>query len=173
MSTQSRKASFQIEKNVRDGQQADQLLEFELNPLVSEITTWNDADLVQDRTEFKALPKPFRVARICELLFSHGVAFVDYQPTAVWKPFPEIEKQSGGSSIVAPAKYTLNLDLSVGKLGGEFERAVKRLLRSQLSFTVTKSVAAFRAYNYGLTALDGVDAVGMLRWRPAAFGLLH
>lgn len=154
----------------RKTQPQKEMLEFELNPLISEIVLWNDADLVQGQLEFVELPKAFRIARICESLFSHGVAFVDFQPTAVWLPVSGIEQQCGGSRIVALSKYTLNLNFSSGGMQKAFEKAIKAQFREKLQFTVIKSVAAFRAFNNGFTSIDGVDRVGMLRWRPMASG---
>jgi hypothetical protein len=144
---------------------AQNSIEFELNPLISEIVLWNDAEILDDRPEFAQLNASDRIALICEGLFSSGVAEVEFLPAAVWLPTDNIEHACGGSNIVPRSHYVMRgAPVSQRK---QYEEAIERQLRRRLEPIVNTSVALFRLYNRGLTKINGRNDKGMLRWRPA------
>jgi hypothetical protein len=57
---------------------AQHSLEFDINPFISEIVLWNDAEILDAHRHFARMPKSHRVALICERLFTNDVAVVEY-----------------------------------------------------------------------------------------------
>jgi hypothetical protein len=144
--------------------------EFELNPLISEIVLWNDAEILDRRPEFAKLNISTRVALICGELFFNGVAKVEFEPIAIWLPTDDIEHNCGGSNIVPRSHYALAAPVSPEE-SRKLKKAMKEQLRRRLKFIVRMSVLAFQAYNSGFNRIDGIDDIGMLRWRPTDAGL--
>lgn len=137
---------------------------FQLNPLISEIVLWNEAEILDARPEFAALDHVIRVAEICKQLLINDVAWVDFQSPPVWVPTDRIERDCGGSNIVACSRYELTNSISAED-GRKFKRVINGQFRRRLKFIVKKCVLAFESYNLGLTRVDGLDDIGMLRWR--------
>ena len=144
--------------------------EFELNPLISEIVLWNDAEILDCRPEFAKLNISTRVALICGELFFNGVAKVEFEPTAIWLPTDDIEHNCRGSNIVPRSRYALAAPVSPEE-SRKFEKAMKGQFRRRLKFIVGKSVLFFQAYNSGFTRINGIEDVGMLRWGLTDAGL--
>jgi hypothetical protein len=46
---------------------------FSLNPLISEIALWNEAEILDARPEFTVLDRATRVAEICKQLLLNGL----------------------------------------------------------------------------------------------------
>jgi hypothetical protein len=161
----SSKQSF-YERGLQEGP-----TEFELNPLISQIVLWNDAEILDRRPEFAKLNISTRVALICEELFFNGVAKVEFEPRAIWLPTDDIEHDCGGSNIVPRSQHVLAA-LVLPEERRKFEKAMREQFRRRLKFIVRKSVLAFQAYNSGFTRIDGIDDIGMLRWCLTDAGLL-
>ncbi|MCK1364081.1 hypothetical protein [Bradyrhizobium sp. 62] len=142
---------------------------FSLNPLISEIAIWNDSEILYVRPEFAVLDQATRVAEICKQLLLKDVARVDFQSPPIWTPVDRIERDCGGSKIVACSRYELANPISAED-GRKFKKVIAGQFRRRLKFIVKKCVLAFEAYNLGLTEINGVDDVGMLRWRLTADG---
>jgi hypothetical protein len=136
---------------------------FEVNPLILQIVLWNEADILDARPEFTILGHATRVAEICKQLFFSDVAEVDFQSPPVWVPTDRIESDCGGSNIVACSRYELAASISAEE-GRNFKKVIRSQFRRRLKFIVKKCVLAFESYNFGLTKIDGLDDVGMLRW---------
>jgi hypothetical protein len=81
---------------------------FSLNPLLSEIVLWNDADICDARPLFRKIELSARVSWICSELASRGVATVLTEPSIVWIPTEELEQQSGGSNIASLTHFRLD-----------------------------------------------------------------
>lgn len=142
---------------------------FSLNPLISEIALWNDSEILDARPEFAVLDRATRVAEICKQLLLNDVAWVDFQSPHIWIPADRIERDCGGSKIVACSRYELANPISAEERR-KFKRVIVAQFRRRLKFIVEKCVLAFETYNLGLTTIDGLDDVGMLRWRLTADG---
>jgi hypothetical protein len=69
-------------------------IEFSVNPLLTDIALWNDADICESRPIFGDMALPVRIEAICSGLAMRGVAAVLFLPTALWIPTDEIEKAS-------------------------------------------------------------------------------
>jgi hypothetical protein len=79
---------------------------FEVNPLISQIALCNEADILDRWPEVASLDHANRVAEIFKERFFHDVTEVDSK-TLVWVPTNRIERDCGGSSILAPSRYQL------------------------------------------------------------------
>jgi hypothetical protein len=137
---------------------------FEVNPLILQIILWNESEIIDEQPKFTRLSHPNRVAEICKQLFFSEVAEVDFQPTPIWVPTDRIERDCGGSNIVANSRYELAISISA-----EERRNVTKVISSQfrrrLKFIVKECVLAFESYNFGLTKIDGLDDAGRFQWR--------
>lgn len=142
---------------------------FALNPLISEIALWNDSEILDARPEFAVLDRATRVAEICKQLLLNDVAWVGFQSPPIWIPADRIERDCGGSKIAACSRYELANPISAEE-GRKFKRVIAGQFRRRLKFIVKKCVLAFETYNLGLTTIDGLDDVGMFRWRLTADG---
>jgi hypothetical protein len=103
------------------------------------------------------------------MLTLNEVAWVDFQSQPIWVPIDRIERDCGGSKIVACSRYELAEPISAEE-GRKLKKFIAGQFRRRLKFIVKKCVLAFEAYNLGLTMIDGLDDVGMLRWRLTADG---
>jgi hypothetical protein len=146
-----------------DGVEAQSGFLFEVNPLILQIVLWNEAEILDARPEFVALGQATRVAEICKQLFFNDVAEVDSQSPPIWIPTNRIESDCGGSNIVPCSRYELVASISTEE-GRKFKKVIGSQFRRRLRFIVKKCVLAFESYNLGLTKIDGLDDVGMLRW---------
>jgi hypothetical protein len=142
---------------------------FSLNPLISEIALWNESEILSARPEFAVLDRATRVAEICKQLLLSDVAWVDFQSPPIWIPVGRIERDCGGSKIVACSRYELAKPISTEE-GRKFKKVIVGQFRRRLKFIVKECVLAFETYNLGLTTIDGLDDVGMFRWRLTADG---
>jgi hypothetical protein len=156
----SRRDSF-YQRNRRSGG-----FVFEVNPLVLQVVLWNEAEILDQRPELAMIGHPNRVAEVCKQLFFADVAEVGIQPTPVWVPTARIERDCGGSNIIAPSRYELTVSVS-GEEGDNFKRAISTQFRRRLKSIVKECVLAFESYNFGLTTIDGLNEDGWVRWRLA------
>lgn len=154
---------------MKDDSGANLKFAFSLNPLISEIALWNDSEILNKRPEFALLDHATRIAEICKQLLLADVAWIDFQSPPIWIPVDRIERDCGGSRIVACWRYELINPISL-EAGREFKKVIVGQFRQRLKLIVKKCVLAFETYNLGLTKIDGLDDVGMLRWRLTADG---
>ena len=144
---------------------------FALNPLLSEIVLWNDADICDARPLFKKIEVSARVAWICAELATRGVATVLTEPSIVWIPTEEIEQQSGGSNIASLTHFRLDGCAPQADMR-RFQKVMRKQFDRRLDFIIRKSVAAFQSVNAGFTRIDGTNGQGLLRFALTEAGKL-
>lgn len=137
---------------------------FEVNPLVLQIVLWNEAEILNDKSDFLALSHVNRVAEICKQLYFASVAEVNLRSIPEWVPTDEIERDCGGSNIIASLRYELAVAIS-NEERRDIAKMINRQFRRRLKFIVKECVLEFETYNFGLSEIDGLDSSGRLRWR--------
>ena len=137
---------------------------FEVNPLILQIVLWNESEILDEQPKFATLRHPTRVAEICKQLFFRNVAEVDFRPIPAWVPTDGIERDCGGSNIVARSRFELAVSISVEERR-KLEKMINSQFRRRLKFIVKECVLTFESYNFGLTEIEGLDEAGRIRWR--------
>lgn len=138
--------------------------EFEVNPLVLQIVLWNESEMLNDKSGFSALSHVNRVAEICKQLFFANVAEVSFRSIFAWVPTDEIERNCGGSNIIASSRYELAAAVS-NEERRDIAKMINRQFQRRLKFIVKECVSDFETYNFGLSEIDGLDSSGRLHWR--------
>jgi hypothetical protein len=136
---------------------------FEVNPLILQIVLWNESEIIDGHPKFTTISHPNRVAEICKRLFFREVAQVDFQHPPIWVPTPRIERDCGGSNILASSRFELTTSISAAERC-DVARVINNQFRRRLKLIVKECVLAFESHNFGLTEINGLDDTGRIRW---------
>jgi hypothetical protein len=139
---------------------------FEVNPLILQIVLRIESELVDEHPEFTALSHPARVAEICKQLFFKDVVAVEFQQSPIWVPTASIERDCGGSNVLANSRFELATSISSEERRG-VAKVINHKFRRRLKPIVRECLGAFESYNLGLTEINGVDDTGKIRWSVA------
>lgn len=146
-----------------------EFIEFSVNPLLSQIVLWNDADICDQKPGMKEIDIGLRVAWSCAALKRRGVASVASYPAPMWSPTKFIEHDSLGSAIADPASYRVRLR-DYGTCRSDFAEIMEKQFKRRLEFIIGKSVVFFRATNLGYMKISSVNSHGLFLYRTTKSG---
>ena len=144
---------------------------FELDPFVSEIVLWIDADVVEKRMVFERADLARRFMCVCEKLASRGVVVIERSPNIVWLPSDALLTECGRSDIFPRLRYCCSADEPDPQSWRRYEKAIEKLLQRRLGFIVRKTVTAFQCFNAGMT-VGSRSRDGLIQWQLTEEGLV-
>jgi hypothetical protein len=137
---------------------------FDLDPFVSDVVLWIDADIIEKRPEFNGIEPAKRVKCVCEKLVPHGIAVINRSPDVMWLPSATVLTECVRSDIVPCSRFYCSTAEPDPQDWRRYEKAVDKQLRRRLGYIVRNTVLVFQCINAGLLKIEGRDGIGMVNW---------
>jgi hypothetical protein len=120
---------------------------FELDPFVSEVVIWIDADIVEKHSEFKDAHLAERLISLCWKLSALDIAVVERSPEIVYLPNAALRTECGRSDIFPRWRYHCSAGESDPQGLRRYEKAADKVLQRRLGFIVRKTITVFQCLN--------------------------